>query len=185
MTSRLWVCCSNQLSYKSDIHLVKITILMIADAKVRLFLEPCKFFIIFFVFLLSYGRILLGLTDGAGGVNGWNVFLGHRCWRRERWGESCSRREPWRGIFWGMVIYVCVITMRASLASPSRLTRYGHMCMCNSYESISCFSISPHRYGHMCMCNSYCGGEGWVSLLDINAWWGIIFIIVRYILKKT
>ena len=47
-----------------------------------------------------------------------------------------------------------------SLASPSRLTRYGHMCMCNSYESISCFSISPHRYGHMCMCNSYCGGEG-------------------------
>ena len=122
MTSRLWVCCSNQLSYKSDIHLVKITILMIADAKVRLFLEPCKFFIIFFVFLLSYGLILLGLTDGAGGVNGWNVFLGHGCWQRERRGESCSRREPWRGILWGMVICVCVITMRAPLASPSRLT---------------------------------------------------------------
>ena len=93
---------------------------MIADAKVRLFLEPCKFFIIFFVFLLSYGLILLGLTDGAGGVNGWNVFLGHGCWQRERWGESCSWRGPRRGIFWGMVI--CVMTMRAPLASPSRLT---------------------------------------------------------------
>ena len=32
---------------------------------------------------------------------------------------------------------------------------YGHICMCNSYESISCFSISPNRYGHMCMCNGY------------------------------
>ena len=95
---------------------------MIADAKVRLFLEPCKFFIIFFVFLLSYGLILLGLTDGSGGVNGWNVFLGHGCWQRERWGESCSRRGPRRGIFWGMVIYVCVIAMRAHLASPARLT---------------------------------------------------------------
>ena len=111
MTSRLWVCCSNQLSYKSDIHLVKITILMIADAKVRLFLEPCKFFIIFFVFLLSYGLILLGLTDGSGGMNGWNEFLGHGCWQRERWGESCSWRGPRRGIFWGMVIYVCVMAM--------------------------------------------------------------------------
>ena len=37
---------------------------------------------------------------------------------------------------------------------------YGHLCMCNNYESISCFSISPHRYGHLCMCNSYWGGEG-------------------------
>ena len=129
MTSRLWVCCSNQLSYKSDIHLVKITILMIADAKVRLFLEPCKFFIIFFVFLLSYGLILLGLTDGAGGVNGWNVFLGHGCWQRERWGESCSRRGPRRGIFWGMVIYVCVITMKAHLAFLAHLTGMV-ICVC-------------------------------------------------------
>lgn len=32
---------------------------------------------------------------------------------------------------------------------------YGHICMCNSYEGTSCFSISPHRYGHMCMCNGY------------------------------
>ena len=120
---------------------------MIADAKVRFFLEPCKFFIIFFVFLLSYGLILLGLTDGAGGVNGWNVFLGHGCWQRERWGESCSRRGPRRGIFrgmvicvcvillllhlasQGMVICVCVITMRASLASPSRLTGMV-ICVC-------------------------------------------------------
>ena len=84
---------------------------MIADAKVRLFLEPCKFFIIFFVFLLSYGLILLGLTDGAGGVNGWNVFLGHGCLQRGRWGESCSRRGPRRGILWGMVICVCVIAI--------------------------------------------------------------------------
>ena len=95
---------------------------MIADAKVRLFLEPCKFFIIFFVFLLSYGLILLGLTDGAGGVNRWNVFLGHGCWQWGRWGESCSWRGTRRGIFWGMVIYVCVIAMRAPLAFLARLT---------------------------------------------------------------
>ena len=102
---------------------------MIADAKVRLFLEPCKFFIIFFVFLLSYGPILLGLTDGAGGVNRWNVFLGHGCWQWGRWGESCSWRGTRRGIFWGMVIYVCVIAMRAPLASPSRLTGMV-ICVC-------------------------------------------------------
>ena len=66
-----------------------------------------------------------------------------------RWGESCSRRGPRRGIFrgmvigvmtmraplaflarlTGMVIYVCVITMRASLASPSRLTGMV-ICVC-------------------------------------------------------
>ena len=102
---------------------------MIADAKVRLFLEPCKFFIIFFVFLLSYGLILMGLTDGAGGVNGWNVFLGHGCWQRERWGESCSRRGPRRGIFWGTVIGVCVIAMRAPLAFLARLTGMV-ICVC-------------------------------------------------------
>ena len=36
---------------------------------------------------------------------------------------------PRRGIFWGMVIYVCVIAMRASLASPSRLTGMV-ICVC-------------------------------------------------------
>ena len=95
---------------------------MIADAKVRFFLEPCKFFIIFFVFLLFYVLLLFGLSDGAGGVNRWNVFRGHGCWQWGRWGESCSWRVTRRGIFWGMVICVCVIAMRASLASPSRLT---------------------------------------------------------------
>ena len=76
-------------------------------------------------------------------------------------GENRAHGGSLEGVFSEVWSYMlCVITMRASLASPSRLTRYGHMCMCNSYESISCFSISPHRYGHMCMCNSYCGGEG-------------------------
>ena len=60
-----------------------------------------------------------------GGMCSW----GHGCWQRERWGESCSWRGPRRGIFWGMVIYVCVITMRASLASPSRLTGMV-ICVC-------------------------------------------------------
>ena len=40
-------------------------------------------------------------------------------------------------------------------------------------------------YGHMCMCNSYCGGEGGVSLLNMEAQRGVTMIIVRYILKKT
>ena len=61
----------------------------------------------------------------------------------------------------------------------------GHLCMRNNYEGFSCFSISPHRYGHMCMCNSYCGGDGGVSLLDMEAQRGVSMIIVRYILKKT
>lgn len=38
---------------------------MIAGAKVRLFLEPCKFFIIFFVFILS--SMDISHTDGDGG----------------------------------------------------------------------------------------------------------------------
>ena len=130
---------------------------MIADAKVRLFLEPCKFFIIFFVFLLSYGLILLGLTDGAGGVNGWNVFLGHGCWQRERWGESCSRRGPRRGISWGYG-HLCMCNGYEGTSCFSYSPhRYGHMCMCNNYEGTSCFSCSPHRYGHMCMCNNFEG----------------------------
>ena len=122
---------------------------MIADAKVRLFLEPCKFFIIFFVFLLSNGLILLGLTDGAGGVNGWNVFLGHGCWQRERWGESCSRRGPRRGIFWGMVIYVCVIAMRAPLAFLARLTGMViYVCVITMRASLA----SPSRLTGMVIC---------------------------------
>ena len=122
---------------------------MIADAKVRLFLEPCKFFIIFFVFLLSYGLILLGLTDGAGGVNGWNVFLGHGCWQRERWGESCSRRGPRRGIFRGMVIYVCVIAMRAHLAILARLTG---MVICVCVIAMRASLASPSRLTGMVIC---------------------------------
>ena len=122
---------------------------MIADAKVRLFLEPCKFFIIFFVFLLSYGLILLGLTDGAGGVNGWNVFLGHGCWQRERWGESCSRRGPRRGIFRGMVICVCVIAMRAHLAFLARLTG---MVICVCVITMRASLASPSRLTGMVIC---------------------------------
>ena len=128
-------------------------------------------FLSFFFFLLSYGLILLGLTDGAGGVNGWNVFLGHGCWQRERWGESCSWRGPRRGIFWGMVIcvcvitmraplaflarltgmviYLCVITMRASLASPSRLTGMViYLCVITMRASLA----SPSRLTGMVIC---------------------------------
>ena len=82
-----------------------------------------------------------------GGMCSWGMDVGSG----GRWGESCSRRGPRRGIFrgmvicvcvialraplaflarlTGMVIYVCVITMRASLASPSRLTGMA-ICVC-------------------------------------------------------
>ena len=46
-----------------------------------------------------------------------------------RWGESCSRRGPRRGIFRGMVICVCVIAMRAPLAFLARLTGMV-ICVC-------------------------------------------------------
>ena len=46
-----------------------------------------------------------------------------------RWGESCSWRGTRRGIFWGTVIGVCVIAMRAPLAFLARLTGMV-ICVC-------------------------------------------------------
>ena len=66
-----------------------------------------------------------------------------------RWGESCSRRGPRRGIFWGMVIYVCVIAMRASLASPSRLTG---MVICVCVITMRASLASPSRLTGMVIC---------------------------------
>ena len=132
MTSRLWVCCSNQLSYKSDIHLVKITIVMIADAKVRLFLEPCKFFIILFCF-----SVVL-----------WPYFDGADLWG---WGSEWVECVPGP---WVLTVGEMGRIVLTEGALNGYFLGYGPMCMCNNYESISCFSISPHRYGHMCMCNS-------------------------------
>ena len=60
-----------------------------------------------------------------GGMCSWGMGVGSG----GRWGESCSRRGTRRGIFWGMVIYVCVIALMASLASPSRLTGMV-ICVC-------------------------------------------------------
>ena len=59
------------------------------------------------------GMCSLGMGVGSGG----------------RWGESCSRRGPRRGIFRGMVICVCVIAMRAPLAFLARLTGMV-ICVC-------------------------------------------------------
>ena len=80
---------------------------MIADAKVRLFLESCKFFIIFFVFLLSYGLILLGLTDGAGermdGMCSWGMGVDSG-----RDGENRAHGGVLEGVFSGVWSFVYV-----------------------------------------------------------------------------
>ena len=85
----------------------------------------------------------MGLGEGIDGMCSWAMGVDSG----GRWGESCSRRGPRRGIFrgmvicvcvillllhlasQGMVICVCVIAMRASLASPSRLTGMV-ICVC-------------------------------------------------------
>ena len=50
MTSRLWVCCSNQLSYKSDLTAWD----KFATAKVRIFERIRKFFLVKFNILVFY-----------------------------------------------------------------------------------------------------------------------------------
>ena len=60
-----------------------------------------------------------------GGMCSWGMGVGSG----GRWGESCSWRGPRRGIFWGMVICVCVIAMRAPLAFLARLTGMV-ICVC-------------------------------------------------------
>ena len=58
-----------------------------------------------------------------GGMCSWGMDVGSG----GRWGESCSRRGPRRGIFWGM--FIGVMTMRAPLASLARLTGMV-ICVC-------------------------------------------------------
>ena len=71
------------------------------------FLNRANFLSFFFVFLLSYGLILLGLTDGAGGVNGWNVFLAMGV-GSGRDGENRAHGGVLEGVFSGVWSYMYV-----------------------------------------------------------------------------
>ena len=80
-----------------------------------------------------------------GGMCSWGIGVGSG----GRWGESCSWRGPRRGIFWGMVICICVIAMRAPLTFLARLTG---MVICVCVITMRASLASPSRLTGMVIC---------------------------------